>query len=252
MYAKEPGLATSICGDRKDLPGNAAALPYAVWSSRLLHTVETSLRHSLLVRGLLVMSTAGRPTWDRAFRIWKNSSRNSARCCPRRARQRRRSTNTIRSMRSRTRRSTRAISSSSISSASSWKFVCGWARESACAGKQFGGRAGRAGGVHSHRIRRPLCREARPETQPGGEAQARPRADRGPRALPPAQAQTGASGEEADRAPDLPESPRGTESPPAAGVVSAEDPSRVHPERSRSAWDDNLARREPTKGRNDG
>src|SRR6267378_493160 len=207
MYAKEPGLATSIRGDRKDLSGNAAALPYAVWSSRLLHTVETSLQHSLLVRGLLVMSTAGRPTWDRAFRIWKNSSRNSARCCPRRARLRR--------------RSTRAISSSSISSASSWKFVCGGARESACAGKQFGGRAGRAGGFHSHRIRRPLCREARPETQPGGEAQARPRADRGPRALPPAQPQTGASGEEADRAPDLPESPRGTESPPAAGVVSA-------------------------------
>src|SRR5207249_9452864 len=46
-------------------------------------------------------------------------------------------------------------------------------------------------------------------------------ADRGARALPPAQAQARAPGEEAHRAPHLPQPPRDTESPLAAGVASA-------------------------------
>src|SRR5437899_2211081 len=129
-------------------------------------------------------------------------------------------------MRSRTWRSTRAISSSPISSASSWRFVCGGACEFARAGKRRFARARRAADKpHGRRgIRRPVCRETPLPHLPAqacGEAQARARADRGARALPSAQAQAGAPGEEAHRAPDLPQPPRGAESPLAAGVASA-------------------------------
>jgi len=124
------------------------------------------------------------PTWDRAFRIWRTHRGNS----PDAAAQ----SKTAQAIdqhdpfdESRTRRSTRAISSSSISSASSWKFVCGGARESACAGKQFWWTPGRAGGSTPSN---PATSSGKPvlKRSPGRSA-ARPRADRGPRALPPAQ-----------------------------------------------------------------
>src|SRR5450759_4317137 len=68
-------------------------------------------------------------------------------------------------------------------------------------------------------IRRCIWRNTHPRAGSGDRAQARACADDGPRALPSAPAQTGAPGQKADRASNLPESPVDAEVRLAASVA---------------------------------
>ena len=76
MYAKEPGLATSICGDRKRPPGKRHRRDDPFGLAGSFTQSKHPCRILLLVRGLLVLSTVGRLPWDKTAwnTAWKNLS----------------------------------------------------------------------------------------------------------------------------------------------------------------------------------